>query len=43
MDARFWKPVVEGNFSVKSFYNVLIDSSHSIQGWKTFWDSTIPT
>ena len=41
-DVRVWKPAVKGNFSVKSFYDALLDSSHSIQGGKRFWDSTIP-
>lgn len=35
-DVRIWKPAVKGNFSVKSFYNALLDSSHSIQGGNGF-------
>eukprot|EP00268_Persea_americana_P013605 TRINITY_DN1601_c1_g1_i5.p1 TRINITY_DN1601_c1_g1~~TRINITY_DN1601_c1_g1_i5.p1 ORF type:complete len:189 (+),score=8.84 TRINITY_DN1601_c1_g1_i5:231-797(+) len=41
-DVRVWKPAVKGNFSVKSFYNALLDSSSPIQGGKRIWDSTIP-
>ena len=41
-DVRIWKLAVKSNFSVKSFYNALLDSSHSIQEGKWFWDSTIP-
>ena len=41
-DVRVWKPVVKGNFSVKSFYNALLDSSSPIQGGKRFWNFAIP-
>ena len=41
-DVRVWKPAAKGNFSVKLFYNPLLDSSNPIQVGKRFWDSTIP-
>ena len=37
-----WKPDVKGQFSVKSFYNVLNDISGLISGWKSFWDPSVP-
>ena len=43
-DVRLWKPDAKGNFIMKSFYNVLIDSSNGggVGLWRRFWDPYIP-
>lgn len=41
LDVRLWKPDVKGQFSVKSLYNALIDSSVRVGGWQSFWDPSI--
>ena len=43
-DVWLWKPDAKGNFTVKSFYNVLIDSSNGggVGLWQRFWDPYIP-
>lgn len=40
-DIRLWKPVAKGKFSVKYFYNALIDSGVSVGGWNRFWGLSI--
>ena len=41
-DERIWKPAVKGQFSVKTFYNVLADNSSRGNGWQSFWDPYVP-
>lgn len=41
-DVRLWKPDVEGQFSVKSFYNALVDTNLRVEGWKSFWYYVVP-
>eukprot|EP00268_Persea_americana_P053131 TRINITY_DN5994_c5_g1_i2.p1 TRINITY_DN5994_c5_g1~~TRINITY_DN5994_c5_g1_i2.p1 ORF type:complete len:134 (-),score=24.75 TRINITY_DN5994_c5_g1_i2:1010-1411(-) len=41
-DVRLWKADVEGQFSVKSFYNALVDTNPRVEGWKSFWYSVVP-
>ena len=40
-DERLWTPNVKGQFSVKSFYNVMSVSGR-VEIWKSFWDPSIP-
>lgn len=41
-DVRLWKPDVKCQFSVKSFYNVLVDNNERRGGGDNFWISSIP-
>ena len=42
LDVRLWKSDVKGHFSVKSFYNALVDTSPRVEGSKSFWYSVVP-
>lgn len=41
-DVRLWKLNAKDQFSVKPFYNALVDFSVSMEGWERFWDPLIP-
>ena len=38
MDKRVWKPDSKGNFSVKTFYNVLTNYDMRVEGAHNFWN-----
>lgn len=38
---RLWKLDVKGKFSIKSFFAVLLNRSIRVEGWQSFWGSSL--